>query len=102
MHNPRRLKLGSVLTKLRNNLITIHVRNPAIDRIFPQISAKYPAAGLSFPQLLHVWQAQHRWKRAQEQGSVNTFANRAGATFPNWNRISSPTAFLLTSYFNFR
>jgi len=61
------LKLGSVLAKLCNDLITIHVRNPAIDRIFPQISAKYPAAGLSFPQLFHVWQALHRRKRAQEQ-----------------------------------
>ncbi len=32
--------------------------------------------------------------------SVNTFANRAGATSPNWNQTGSPTAFLLTSRFN--
>jgi hypothetical protein len=30
------------------------------------------------------------------------FAYRAGATFPIWNRISRPTAFLLTSHFNLR
>jgi hypothetical protein len=36
----------------------------------------------------------------RSRGNVNLFANRAGATFPNWNQIGSSTAFLLTSRFN--
>jgi hypothetical protein len=68
MHNPRSPQFGSVLTKLRNDLITIHVRNPTTDRISPANFGKYPAASLSLPQLLHVWQAHHYWKRVPQQG----------------------------------
>jgi len=65
------IKLGSVLAKLRNDLITIHVRNPAIDRFFPQFR-KRPSVEPVSPTIIACLASAPLLEETAAAGAVST------------------------------